>query len=149
MSDSWLQLIPVDPSFRPEVPAASQARELLASVLPEAEEVSASFRESVEFFDAGGNWSGVMCPVCGADAEPWWAEAMDRAHRSGFSDLMTKAGCCGASVSLNELRYVWPAGFGSFCLEAMNPNVTELEESALRQIEEVLGTPLRGIWMHL
>ncbi|MBK6688347.1 MAG: hypothetical protein IPG45_27985 [Deltaproteobacteria bacterium] len=121
----------------------------MASLLPEADEVSASFKESVEFFEGGGNWSGVMCPVCGADAEGWWNPAMDRAHAGGFSDLMATADCCGASVSLNELRYVWPAAFGSFCLEAMNPNVSELPVAVLRQLEKVLGTPLRALWMHV
>ncbi|NZD50784.1 hypothetical protein [Rhizobium leguminosarum] len=38
-------------------------------------------------------------------------------------DINTVAPCCGATVSLNDLRYVWPAAFGRFALEAHNPGI--------------------------
>ena len=69
MSDNWLQLVPTDPLFRPRPEQAQRARELLASFVPGAVEVSAEAKDRIEFVDPGSNWSGVECPACGADAE--------------------------------------------------------------------------------
>src|SRR5262249_33304393 len=79
MSDNWLQLIPTDPDYQPTPEAAERAREHLAALTPDADEVSAEFKESVEFFHPGANWSGVRCPRCDADLEDWWDSALDEA----------------------------------------------------------------------
>jgi hypothetical protein len=149
MSDSWLQFIPVDAEYQPSPEAAECARVLLVAFTPEADTVSFEFKPSVEFFHPGANWSGVECPVCGADAELWWGEAMEVAHSEGFRNLLTTAGCCGAQVSLNNLNYVWPAGFGRFVLEAMNPNVQSLNPGEEVELAAALGCTLRKIWVHI
>jgi len=149
MSDNWLQFVPIDPIFQPSLEAAERARALLASFTPEAEEVLASFKDQVEFFHPGSNWSGVECPACGADAEPWWEDAMSAASDSGFADLAVITGCCGAELSLNELRYVWPAAFASFVLEAMNPGVQDLSPAQEQQLTATLGCKLTKIWVHI
>jgi hypothetical protein len=74
---------------------------------------------------------------------------MDAAAPSNFSDLTTTTGCCQSWASLNDLQYGWPAGFGSFVLEAMNPDVPDLAPDQLTQLETVLGCRLRRIWVHL
>ena len=107
------------------------------------------FSERVKFIDPGANWSGVHCPSCGADAESWWAEAISHASESDFESLEIKTPCCNATVSLNELRYVWPAAFGSFVLEAMNPNAKGLSSTQLAQLAGVVGCTLREIPVHL
>jgi hypothetical protein len=145
MSDNWIKLIPRDPNYQPTVKAAKSARDLLASFVPDADEVDFSFMDEVEFVDPLGNWSGVRCYACGADAEPWWREA----YGKGFPELTMKAGCCGASVSLNELEYVYPAGFAKFVLEAMNPNVKDLKVTQMKKLSQCLGCDLRRIWVHL
>ena len=104
--------------------------------------------ERVEFVDQGGNFEGVYCPVCGADLGEWWPAAMDRAHAGHFADLAVTAPCCGAALSLNDLRYEWPAGFARFVLEAMNPGVPDLPATTLAELEQRLGAPLRVIWAH-
>jgi hypothetical protein len=149
MSDNWLQFIPADPGFQPCPESAEQARSLLAMYAPMADEVRASFKESIEFFHPGGNWSGVRCPACGADAESWWTEAMKQSSENKFANLFIGAKCCGATVSLNELGYIWPAAFGRFVLEAMNPGIKDLETSQEARLAEVLGHPLRKVWVHL
>jgi len=126
MSDNWLQYIPKKPQFRPSAQAAAEAESLLSLFMPEAETVEAKFMSGVSFFHPGGNWSGVHCPACGADAEAWWNEAMEAAAKSQFKNLRCVAVCCNATVSLNGLKYLWPAAFGSFVLEAMNPNLRNL-----------------------
>jgi hypothetical protein len=66
-----------------------------------------------------------------------------------FIDLAITTPCCGASVSLNDLRYVWPAGFGRFVLKAMNPNIPDLQYDEEAQLRTILGCNLRKIWLHL
>jgi hypothetical protein len=51
-------------------------------------------------------------------------------------------------VSLNELRYDWPAGFARVVLEAMNPDVPDLPATALAELAQRLGAHLRVIWAH-
>jgi hypothetical protein len=149
MSDNWLQLVPNDPHFRPSPERAERARKLLASFVPQSDEVLAEGKESVEIFHPGSNWSGVECPACGADIESWWEEAIDVGEVEGFENLIKVTGCCGAEVSLNELRYIWPAAFGRFALVAMNPNIENLPAEQKAALEEELGCELRTVWTHL
>jgi hypothetical protein len=74
---------------------------------------------------------------------------MEAAEESQFNNLNCLAACCNATLSLNGLRYVWPAAFGSFVLEAMNPNVKSLPQAQLEQLQAVLGCELVEIPLHL
>ncbi len=115
MSDTILRYVPSDPSWQPSPENATKAVSLLETIIPGADEVKASFEDEIRFYDPGENWSGVECSACGADAGEWWGEAMETASADGFKDLNTVAPCCGATVSLNDLRYIWPAAFGPLC----------------------------------
>lgn len=145
MSDNYLRYVPIEPQFQPAPSAASKAEILLGSFLPEAESVHAEFSESVEFIDAGENWSGVHCPCCGADAEAWWGDAMSSAAGGNFESLEATAQCCSAKVSLNELRYVWPVAFGRFVLEAENPNSSGLSAQQLIELGRAIGCAVREV----
>lgn len=122
---------------------------MLAAIAPEAEDVQPIFEDKVVFYDSGENWSGVECSACGADAEDWWAEAMDTAFADEFKNLSVKTPCCDAIVSLNDLRYIWPVGFGRFALEAHNPNIGDTSEEQDQRIAESLGNPVRKIWVSI
>jgi hypothetical protein len=74
---------------------------------------------------------------------------MDLASMASFADLNTTTVCCQSSVSLNDLNYISPAGFGSFVLEAMNPDISDLQPSQEAQLQAILGCSLRKIWLHL
>lgn len=74
---------------------------------------------------------------------------MDIAAATKFESLSLVTACCGAQTSLNELRYVWPAGFASFVLEAMNPNIARISAEQLRQLSFSLGCPLVEIPVHI
>jgi hypothetical protein len=50
---------------------------------------------------------------------------------------------------LHELGYDWPQGFGRFALDAMNPNIGELDDRLKTQFEKILGTKLRVIYQHI
>lgn len=150
MSDNWLMFIPADPTALPTQTGADKAVELLKRFAPDAgDDVRAKFSDKVEFHDCGSNWSGVKCPRCSGDIEEWWGDATDNAYKSRFEDLRVTTPCCGHSTTLNDLNYVWPAGFARFVLEAKNPNVKQTTAEQDRELSEALGFDLRKIWRHL
>jgi hypothetical protein len=149
MSDNWLRYVPTDPEFQPSASAATAAEALLRSFVPRADEVRSEFTEDVGFIDPGANWSGVSCPLCGMDAEPWWGDAMSAVAETDFANLEVHAPCCHATVSLNEMRYVPPAAFGRYVLEAMNPGVQGLSEGQTERLSTALGCPVREIPVHI
>jgi hypothetical protein len=149
MSDNALRYVPINPSYQPSATAARDAEMTLKAMFPAAEAIVARFSEEIGFIDAGGNWDGVRCPACGADAESWWSDAMDVAAESKFRDLNTSTRCCGANVSLNDLDYRWPVAFGRFVLEAFNPNAAGLSAAQLHVLSTALGCELREVKVHI
>lgn len=149
MSDTILRYVPADPFWQPTTEQADKAADLLKVMAPLAETIEANFENDVRFYDPGENWSGVKCPACKADVEEWWGEAMGTAFASEFKNLAAEAPCCGATVNLNELDYAWPAAFGRFALEALNPNMDDTTHEQDQHLAEHLGTPLRKIWVRI
>lgn len=149
MSDNYLHLVPCDPHWQPEAEAAEKAVEITRRLFRQAEHVGVGYKEGVTFFDAGANAESVHCAFCGSDLEDWWGGAMDEAAASDFADLAVVTPCCGKSTSLNDLRYVWPAAFGTCALMVVNPGATSLGADQLRIIELAIGSPLKVIWQHL
>ena len=149
MSDHILLYVPADPFWQPSRADAEEAVSLLKSIAPEAVDVEPIFEDTVRFYDPGQNFSGVECSSCGANAEEWWGDAMELAHASGFTNLTVEAPCCGTAVSLNNLRYVWPAAFGRFALQVRNPNMGDTTEEQDRGVADCLGTTLRKIWVRI
>jgi hypothetical protein len=49
---------------------------------------------------------------------------------------------------LNELDYPWQVGFSRFVLSARDPNIRELPEDALAELQATLGCQLRLVWAH-
>ena len=52
MSDNYLRFISTDPGYAPVVETAERARLFLANLLPDAEEVTATTSDQIEFIDA-------------------------------------------------------------------------------------------------
>ncbi len=149
MSDNYLRLVPVDPNWTPPPDAAEIAANIFKRMLPGAESVRAASEEGVVFYDAGGNTESICCPRCSSELSDWWGDAMDKAFRSNFTDLAIVTPCCAAQTSLNDLRYVWPAAFGHFALEASNPGVSAITDAQREALEQALGVPLKVVWQHL
>lgn len=148
MSESDLRLIPTDPYFVPEPAAVEQAHRLFAAYLPASYETTASVFDKVQFVDPGGNLEKIVCPHCQSVlAIDWWKQAMDTSFAGGFLKLGVNMPCCGNRTTLNDLQYVWPAGFARFMLEAIDSE-RDLTDEQLRELERILGTPLRKIWAH-
>jgi hypothetical protein len=117
---------------------------------PDAEEIEVKVSETVEFFDCGANFQRVLCPACRSEIPAaWWPARMDEDYSDGFKLAPCPAPCCGALVTLHQLVYDWPQGFGRFSLEAMNPNIEQLHEQHQAELEEILGTKLRVIYQHI
>ncbi len=145
MSDASILLVPKDPSFQPKASKATEAEAVLRTFLPDAEAISASYFDSVTFIDAGQNWSGVVCPLCQTGLDQWWSTAMSDAYETRFENLVADLPCCPNAVSLNDLNYPWPVAFGSWQLEARNPNRPGLEPEEMDALAKLLGTPLTQV----
>lgn len=74
---------------------------------------------------------------------------MGSASRENFRQLKTVVPCCSAEISLNDLHYDWPAAFGRFVLEAMNPNVRDTTSEQDRALADRMGHELRKVWVHI
>jgi hypothetical protein len=135
----------------PDATARGRARARFASFVGHAEGVSTEVRERVEFVPAMGNFETVSCPACGTVLDDdWWTRAMDATYgERGFADLRVTVPCCGAATSLNDLTYHFPQGFARFVLSAFEPQVSDLEEWQVRELEEIVGCKLRKIWVHV
>jgi hypothetical protein len=149
MSDNWLRFVPTDPYRQPASNTAKAASDLLATFVPRAQQIQAQFLEKVVFFDPGGNLESIRCPVCSADLQEWWGDAMDGAIKEEFERLRTTTPCCGGEASLNDLRYNWPAAFGSFVLEVMNPKIRDTAPDQEKALSDCVGHDLRKIWVHI
>ncbi len=151
MSDNWIYLVPEDPRFVPHAAKQRRARERFVEIAPEADEIEIRVFEKVKFFDCGGNSERILCPSCRSEIPAnWWRERMDADYSDdGFRLNSNATPCCGKECTLHELVYEWPEGFGRFALEAMNPNIGELDDKYKREFEEILGTKLRIIYQHL
>jgi hypothetical protein len=152
MSDTWIRFIPTDREYVPPAESQACALKLLRSIAPGADDVQATTSEEIQFIDCGGNWMGVACPACGADADSWFANALSQTFElNRFRKLTAVTPCCGADVLLDELKFGWPVGFARFVLEAKNPRLASgaWRESAHLALERALGCSLRLIWRHL
>jgi len=150
MSDNWIALIPEDPRFVPDQAKCQRARERFAEIAPDADEIEVKISETVKFFDCGGNFERVLCPACQLEIPiEWWKDRMSEDYCDGFKLAAYQTLCCGAPYTLHELVYEWSQGFGRFALDAMNPNIGELEERYKAEFEAILGTKLRVIYQHI
>lgn len=151
MSESNYKLIPISPDYVPDASARERARERFTSFVPNARQVTAEVSEHVEFVPSMGNFETVSCSACGATLDnDWWLRAMDAAYaQSLFADLSVTLPCCGAVSSLNDLNYYFPQGFARFILSAFEPNIFDLEDWQVRELEDLIGCTLRKIWVHV
>jgi len=130
----------------PDADAQSSAASLLRDAFPRANHVDVRTEHAVTFVDAGANFETVSCPQCANELEQdWWGDAMDRAAESTFADLAVTLPCCGASSSLNDLRYEMPQGFARFVIDILNPGVADIPASLTARLCEVLHCKVRFV----
>jgi len=125
--------------------------ELLAQCAPDAEDITAETSEEVRFFDCGENFQQIGCPNCAAEIDlKWWHARMDDDVEEGsFRLARSVLPCCGTSVTLNDLEYVWPQAFGRFRWAVRNPNRGELTGANKTELELAAGILLTFVRQHL
>lgn len=151
MSDTYLILIAEDLKFEPDEEQLELAREFLEEIVGEADETEVTHSGELEFFDCGGNFEEVKCPRCGRELfQDWWQDQLDEAFRGvGIQLKKLTMPCCDGKATLHELRYNMPQGFGTFSIQATNPEIRELDEDAKVELEQIVGTKLRVIWQQV
>lgn len=152
MSDHWIALIPEDPWFVPDEAKQRQARDRLALIAPNANDIGITVSEKVQFNDCGENFEHICCPSCESEITvSWWQDRMDEDYENGDGFILATyvMPCCGVKLTLHELKYEWSQGFGRFKLDAMNPDIGLLNDQHKIELEEILGTKLRVIYQHL
>ncbi len=147
MSDTVFKLIPENPGYVPDPESRAKAKQYLATLFPEAEQVVDQVRDKIDFIDAGTNLETITCPEClSIISKDWWQSAMSQASKGRFANLTINTPCCGATLSLNDLLYHWPVGFARYSLEVRNPD-KEVDDR-VNALEDTLHTMLKKIWAH-
>ena len=142
-------VLPVDPLAVPSRERVEAALKLLSELQLGAQEIELHASEIPEFYCCAENLQSVLCPFCQSDLGKWWSEAVEVWwERQDRRVLSIETPCCGRMTTVNDLKYDRPQGFGCVAFELMNPS-TDLEPEQLRQIEAVLGVPVRIIWQRI
>lgn len=150
MADYVLSIIPTSPSFVLDEGKRSDALDLFRGMVPDAEKVEFIVYDEVTFVHPFQNLYRIGCPKCGVELELlWWQSAMDEAYKSHFQDLEITVPCCQSKTSLNDIDYKWTAGFASFALQASYLSRGFLSESEIKQLEDVVGSPLRQVYARI
>ncbi len=146
MSDSIVSFVSTDPFWTIAESTGTDAIQLLLSLLPGCDDVKLESHDHPRFVDAGENFERVHCPVCSTLIPMTdWEMLMQKAWTSKFMSLDCRAPCCGATVSLNELEYLWPQAFASTVLWVRNPR-RPIPPGTTARLRKILGTQLRVIY---
>jgi hypothetical protein len=148
MSDTFLRIIPTNPSYVPDEIRQGKARNILQKLF-DREDAEFETTAEVEFVDQGQNFESVHCNRCGQEIGPEdWQNAMNASYETKFENLIFRTPCCCTETSLNDLDYRWPAGFSRFSISIQNPQ-TVIDELTIKELENAIGAPLRIIWAPL
>lgn len=147
MSINILKIIPTDPSYIPGNINQQKAKIYLSKIFNQ-EEIEFEITDTIEFIDQGSNFERVSCNFCGTCIETTaWQDAMDSAYEKNFINLSFTSPCCNKQTSLNDLNYIWPAGFAKFVINISDAQ-HKIDVNDLKDLQEFLGTPLRVIIAH-
>jgi hypothetical protein len=160
MSDNYLRIIPAEPKLVPPEAVATRILALVRPAFPEADTVAAESHPHPVFVDQGANLEAVLCAACRRrlQCEPtaeasavwdWWLDLADRLRDGSVADVQVTMPCCQAVVPFTALEFDWPAGVASFEISIMNPGVSGGPSVDLqRQLEVLIGCPIKCIWAH-
>lgn len=144
MSDTIYKIIACEPDFEPTQEVGSNMVEHLKGCIS-ADSVKIKYHKQVSFIDCGGNLESITCPSCGKELSfVWWGEVMEQAAQSEFEELNVVVPCCNREVSLNELEYDCPCGFGKWEIEVWNPQ-GELTSEIMQELAKMLGVEVKVV----
>ena len=139
MSDNWIALVPEDPRVVPN--AAARRRELVIGLpksLRRPTKSKSRSRKPLSSLTVGRTLSVSVVHRAAQRFPPIGGKARmdeDSNGEDGFKLAAYAVPCCRKKYTLHELAYDWPQGFGRFALDAMNPNIGELEDKYKREFE--------------
>ncbi|MBL7259269.1 hypothetical protein [Paractinoplanes lichenicola] len=158
MSVSFIRLIPTDPEWQPTADAAAGAVRYVAGLFAgpgdRVEAVEPVFYDRVALIDGGEYMAEVFCRRCGAALGLDWFWELLLARHPGLADGDPRIGnlevtvpCCGAALSLPELRYEDPIGFARFEVSARDWTRAEweLSDEELAEVGRLLGHPVTQV----
>jgi hypothetical protein len=151
MSDEIIRVILKDARKVPTKLAQEQALEYASNQWHKAESITNIQSEEIQFFDCAGDFLEVYCPKCKTKIEiEDWQEYMDSDYKNASFELKEYSlKCCNAKANLNELIYEKEQGFGRYCLEIINPNISEIAKNEKLHLEEIFEEEVRIIYQHL
>lgn len=153
MSTDLITFVPKDPMVRLDDATLDAARAWFATLGGRNGEVTSESHEQPHFYDAGGNFGAIGCPKCGetfpiADWGEWMGEDVS-ADKQSFNLSTRMMGCCGVSVTLNDLNYEWPMAFGKTALVGRDMDIGIVSEDMRHQAEAVMGTSVTVVYSHI
>lgn len=153
MSDNFIRIIPLDPTWIPAAGTQEAMREYVAELFPHAEEIDLVSDEGIQFRDCGSNLELVTCPACQREIPiDQWQDMMDDDYSDVTKEYLLEPfalPCCGAKHTLNELRYTFDQGFSRFEINVMNPQVKAIRPSEVRELSEGIGCPIKVVFQHV
>ena len=144
MSMTLLKIIPIDTGLVPDHACQQQALQFLINHYPKRK-IEIVITEEIEFIDPGGNFGTVRCNLCDVPiTDDEWAEAMDGAYETKFTDLNFVTACCKQITSLKDLDYEVPIGFSTFAIVVEDAN-QDMSAKQVSDLETILQTKLNFI----
>ncbi len=142
-----LRVISTTPSYTATPQQEQQAKIFLKQIYPN-NKVESFVKDTIEFVDQGQNFDSIICTFCKKEINTeFWQDAMEAAEKNNFTDLTIRTPCCQKKSSLNDLKYVEPAGFAKFILSVDDPQAL-LNETEISTLQNLLNTRLRIIIAH-
>ena len=141
-------LIPKDPLAKPPKERCQAAFDRLCALRPEGGEPELQIYDAPEFVWTVEEAESVFCPFCGADIDSWFYDALDRWEEGDRNSLATTTPCCAQPTTLNDLDFGGTQGFACVTMELLRPG-DDLEPFERKEIEALLGVPVRVIWRHI
>ncbi|GAA2501037.1 hypothetical protein [Winogradskya humida] len=157
MSELLIRVIPTDPEWQPTAEAAAAAAEYVAGLFAgpgdHVESVEPVFYDRIAVIDGGEYMEEVFCPRCGASigVDWFWDLLQDRTGDDPtLDDLAVTVPCCGAALTLPDLRFEAPIGFARFEVSVRNwaRAPWELSDNELTTTAAVLGHPVLQVHAH-
>ncbi|MCE7003334.1 hypothetical protein LWC34_10920 [Kibdelosporangium philippinense] len=153
MSANILSVIPTEPRWQPDKPAAERAIALAERFFADDDraEIEACWYSPIMAITSGENLVRITCPSCDGDIDFWWYNDLLERKHAGFDTLAVTVPCCGMATTLDALHYDWPCGYARFQIECMIGG-SEREEFTTEEMAEfaaALGHPVRQIRAHI
>ncbi|WP_433063626.1 hypothetical protein [Dactylosporangium sp. CS-033363] len=161
MSELYIRVIPMDPQWQPTEEAAARAADYVAALFAgpgdHVESVKPVFYERTTLIDSGEYLEDVVCPRCAASIGVDWFWDLLIARNGGrrigeptIDELGVSVPCCGAALTLPELRFDGPVGFARFEVSAMNwtRHAWDLSDEELAAVGNILGHQVTQVPAH-